>query len=421
MGITKNKSLPHSDGTLIYSLPRPSQPTGPLFYSIYDVFSRMLTQTQTLPQYLLKLSQQQVTGELILDCAVAEGEPWKLYFYSGRLIYATGGIHPVRRWYRAFRQYANDFSTGWVKQMQSPTDYWEVDFINQAIQQDRITLNQAKGIIQRIVYEVMFSLIDHPLGTPRWHANRLVSQRAVFVAVDQMLDRVQKAYKQWHTFGAGHLPTLSPQQLPYLAPIVRDEMGLQSKVSPKSYKRLVQWMQGNAALWDMATQTQRSISDVIRLLTPLVQQGSVELIPIKDMVVPYKPRPVEKPPVVQTSKGLIACIDDSPLVSKTMAQILQPLGYEILPVMNPLQQISTLLNIKPDLIFLDLIMPNVNGYELCTFFRKTTAFQSTPIVILTGRDGMIDRVRTKIAGSSDFLAKPPDRKKVIQIVQKYLG
>jgi chemotaxis family two-component system response regulator PixG len=381
----------------------------------------MLTQTQDLPQYLLKLSQQQATGELVLALSETQGDSWKLYFYSGRLIYATGGVHPVRRWYRAFRQYAPDFAPAWLKAMQVPGDYWEVDFINQAIQQNRINLNQVKGIVQSIIYEVMLSLVDHPLENPRWHEHRLVAQQAVFLAVDHTLEQVQQSYQQWHTFGAGHLPTLSPQQLPYLSPIVRNEEALLEKYSLRGYQRLSPWMQGNATLWDIAAQTRRSLPEVIHLLMPLLQQKMVELISIKDLPAPYKPPPVTPPPKKVVSKGLIACIDDSPLVSKAMAQILQPLGYEILPVMNPLQQISTLLSHKPDLIFLDLIMPNVNGYELCNFLRKTSTFQNTPIVILTGRDGMIDRVRTKIAGSSDFLAKPPDRKKVIQIVQKYIG
>jgi len=158
----------------------------------------------------------------------------------------------------------------------------------------------------------------------------------------------------------------------------------------------------------------------LRLLLPLTQQGIIELVPIPDLAAPYRPSVSAISPTKPVSKGLIACIDDSPVVCKAMAQILQPMGYEVLPVIEPLQQISTLLKHKPDLIFLDLMMPNVNGYELCHFLRKTSTFQNTPIVILTGRDGMIDRVRTKMAGSSDFLAKPPDTRKVAQILEKHL-
>ncbi|NJR66580.1 MAG: response regulator [Leptolyngbyaceae cyanobacterium CRU_2_3] len=55
------------------------------------------------------------------------------------------------------------------------------------------------------------------------------------------------------------------------------------------------------------------------------------------------------------------------------------------------------------------------------FLRKTSVFQDTPIVILTGHDGVIDRVRAKLVGSSEFLAKPPESAKVLQVVQKYLG
>jgi chemotaxis family two-component system response regulator PixG len=82
--------------------------------------------------------------------------------------------------------------------------------------------------------------------------------------------------------------------------------------------------------------------------------------------------------------------------------------------------LSTLLEKKPDLIFLDLVMPNTNGYELCSFLRKTSQFQDVPIVILTGHDGVVDRVRAKLAGSTDFISKPPEEEKVLQILQKYL-
>jgi two-component system, chemotaxis family, response regulator PixG len=120
-------------------------------------------------------------------------------------------------------------------------------------------------------------------------------------------------------------------------------------------------------------------------------------------------------------KGMVACIDDSPMIGEQIREILQPFGYEVKVITNPLQGIATLLQDKPDLIFLDLVMPNTNGYELCTFLRKTSAFQNLPIVILTGHDGVIDRMRAKMAGASDFMSKPPEGIKVLQMVEKHLG
>ncbi|MEL6247028.1 MAG: response regulator [Cyanobacteria bacterium J06648_16] len=377
----------------------------------------MLTQTQTLPQYLLQLAQRQATGELVLDSGFSAA-PWKLYLYSGRLIYATGGKHPVRRWYRAFKQQGRQPTQDWLRQLNIPGDYWEVDYINQAIQQKHISLAQAKAIVQSIVSEVMFALVDRPLKSPQWHANRLVSQQTTFLSVERVLIHAKRQQKQCRQASLGM--TLTLQQIPDLSPVLRNDQALQQKVSAKGYESLLSWLQGNSTLWDLSIQTRRPIGSILKLLLPLAQQGIIELLPIPDLAAPYRPptpAPTQPKPV---SKGLIACIDDSPVVCKTMAQLLQPMGYEVLPVIEPLQQISTLLKHKPDLIFLDLMMPNVNGYELCSFLRKTSTFQNTPIVILTGRDGMIDRVRTKIAGSSDFLAKPPDAQKVAQIVQKHL-
>jgi two-component system, chemotaxis family, response regulator PixG len=89
-------------------------------------------------------------------------------------------------------------------------------------------------------------------------------------------------------------------------------------------------------------------------------------------------------------------------------------------VQDSMRAIATLLSRKPELIFLDLVMPNTNGYEICSQLRKVSAFRDTPIVILTGNDGIIDRVRAKVVGASDFLSKPVDAATVLEVTNRYL-
>ena len=104
-----------------------------------------------------------------------------------------------------------------------------------------------------------------------------------------------------------------------------------------------------------------------------------------------------------------------------MEKILTTGGYRFLGVQDSLRAIATLLSRKPDLIFLDLIMPNTNGYEICTQLRKVSAFRDTPIVILTGNDGIIDRVRAKIVGASGFLSKPANAETVLEATRQHLS
>ncbi|NEQ49439.1 MAG: response regulator [Leptolyngbya sp. SIO3F4] len=379
----------------------------------------MLTQAQSISQYLLAVSRQHHTGELIVGSTTAE--PWKLYFYSGRLIYATGGQHSVRRWYRSWRCHVEQFANRWFTEMRTPDDYWEVDFINQAIHCKHISLNQAKAIIQSIVDEVVLTLVDYPADDVQWNPNRGVAQQVVFLSVQRALVRSQKIYRQWKTLDSdNHLPTLLPHELPYLSPIVINSRGLRLHLSNAKYERLARWMQGNITLWDMAAQTRRSLAEVIKLLLPLIYQGWVDLQEIPDIPAPYVPPRSITNTSKRGTKGLIACIDDSPLVSKVMAELVQPLGYEVLPVTKPVEQISTLSQHQPDLIFLDITMPNISGYELCKFLRRTEAFYLTPIIILTGRDGVLDRMRAKMVGADDFLAKPPAPEKVAQLLAKHI-
>jgi two-component system, chemotaxis family, response regulator PixG len=370
---------------------------------------------------LLVLHQQRATGELAITCSQQPTPQWRLYFYLGRLVYATGGSHAARRWYRAIKYRCPEFyKSGWLLKAQSDHELWEVDLINQAVNQGQITTAQAKAIIQSIVQEVMFAIVEQKVVISHWVAGKQLVQPIAFLAIDQVIQQAQQLRQEWRAAGLGSLQELLPQFSPDLAPILRKPPKLEEKVSPEMFKSLFRLMRGQLTLWDVALEMQRPLPAVIRALLPLIRRGVIELKPIPDLPSPgdrLNALPAEPVGV----RPLIACIDDNPSLGQTLTQILQPAGYEVLSILNPLQGISTLLERKPSLIFLDLIMPNTNGYELCTFLRKTSAFQNTPIVILTGNDGVIDRVRAKLAGSSDFMAKPPEPTKVLQVVQKYLN
>jgi two-component system, chemotaxis family, response regulator PixG len=208
---------------------------------------------------------------------------------------------------------------------------------------------------------------------------------------------------------------------PDLAPILKSPPNLASQVSPATFQSMIRLLQGKLTLWDVSLHMRRPLADVMRVLMPFIRQGVIELQNIPDVPVPCPVPAAVNLPLTNQPRSLIACIDDSPAIGQIMESILSSQGYEVLSILNPLQGISILLERKPDLIFLDLVMPNTNGYELCTFLRKTTSFQQTPIIILTGNDGVIDRVRAKLTGASEFLGKPPEPQKVLQMVHKYLG
>jgi chemotaxis family two-component system response regulator PixG len=103
-----------------------------------------------------------------------------------------------------------------------------------------------------------------------------------------------------------------------------------------------------------------------------------------------------------------------------MESIISAAGYNFVSEIDGLRAIAVLLSRKPDLIFLDLVMPNTNGYEICSQLRKLSFFKQTPIVILTGNDGIVDRVRAKIVGATDFLGKPAKPEQVLSTIEKYV-
>lgn len=378
-----------------------------------------LERTTKIAQKLLLLHQQVATGHLVITHGKQSSLQWHLYFYLGRIVYATGGVHPVRRWYRSFKYSCPEcFNTNWLIQAHSEADLWEIDLLNQAIQQGQISPSQYKAVIQNVVQEVLFVVLGQKFFTTQWFPGRQIPQQFTFLGVEQLIATTQTLREQWRDGGLGFLQELMVQFSPDLSPVLKNRALVESQTTPKAYKSILRLMRGQHTLWDVALEMQQPLPIVVRFLLPWVRRGTIDLKEIADLPsLSAHSTPMLIPVPQIAPKILVACIGELG-GSQAIAQILQPLGYEVLVILNPLRGMALLQERKPKLIFLAPTM-NANGYELCTFLRKTSDFQTTPIVILTKHDSMVERLRAKMAGASDFLSTPPNPTKLQQVMQKY--
>ncbi|MBK1987871.1 response regulator [Sphaerospermopsis aphanizomenoides BCCUSP55] len=116
----------------------------------------------------------------------------------------------------------------------------------------------------------------------------------------------------------------------------------------------------------------------------------------------------------------IACIDDSQTVLNSIQHFLDENTFSVVMINDPIKALMQIIRSKPDLILLDVEMPNLDGYELCSLLRRHSVFKNTPIIMVTGRTGFIDKAKAKIVRASGYLTKPFTRADLLKIVFKHI-
>ncbi len=366
------------------------------------------------------LKKPRFSGQLILTNN--KEEQWFFYLYLGRIMYATGGTHPVRRWRRHIARYLPEIAPQ-LSSLQldiaslGNQDFrlcWEYQLLCLWVEQQKVSREQAARMIRSIVIEVLFDITQTMEVTCELRPDNLLSTRLVLIDADLLINEGQK---QWQAWQGAKVADRSPNA----APIIRQAAELQERTSPQVYQTLKQLLDGNQTLRDLSVRMKRDVVTVTSSLLPYVQMGLVELITVEDLSPPISTPPIASVSTSGNTVGpLVACVDDSPLMCQTMEKILTGANYQFLGINDPLRAISILLARKPAVIFLDLVMPNANGYEICGQLRKLSFFRNTPIIILTGNDGIVDRVRAKMIGSTDFMSKPVNPELLLSTIRKNL-
>jgi chemotaxis family two-component system response regulator PixG len=317
------------------------------------------------------------------------------------------------------------------------------------LKQQQISEAQVVGITKSTVAEAIFDLIqeqeledDNNSVFYTCDGRDVLKQPIMRVSVYEVLEEVQQ---QWEGWRKAKLTNYSPN----LAPVLKQPRKLQQQVSATVYKKLKTATRGGLTLRDLAVYLKQDLLRFTSYLMPYIHQGTIELVEVADLANPLMAKPKtgqkqeaiakenqapkgginktasQKPPALNKQDldraPLIVCIDDCPLTQKLLKGIVTKGGYRFFGIQQAVMALPALIEQKPDLILLDLVMPIANGSEICTQIRRVSQFKNIPVVILTGRDGLVDRVRATIVGCSDFIAKQVEAEKVLKVIEKYLG
>src|SRR3546814_7950082 len=99
-------------------------------------------------------------------------------------------------------------------------------------------------------------------------------------------------------------------------------------------------------------------------------------------------------------------IDDSQTIRRTAETLLAREGYEVVTAQDGFEALSKISDHKPDVIFIDIMMPRLDGYQACALIKNNPAFRNTPVIMLSSKAGLFDRARGRIVGSDEYLTKP---------------
>jgi twitching motility two-component system response regulator PilG len=115
----------------------------------------------------------------------------------------------------------------------------------------------------------------------------------------------------------------------------------------------------------------------------------------------------------------IMVIDDSSTIRRSAEIFLGQVGYKVVLAEDGFDALAKINDTHPHLIFCDILMPRLDGYQTCALIKKSAKFRDTPVIMLSSKDGLFDRARGAMVGSEEYLTKPFTKDSLLKTVRKY--
>jgi twitching motility two-component system response regulator PilG len=345
---------------------------------------------------------------------------WLVFFEHGKIVYAVDGNHNLSRLQGYLRHYRLQVRLSKAKLAASlSSSLPEYACLWLLIAENTINLTQAHSIVHSFIQEAIFDLLSLYQGNFSFQLSSPLAPQLANWETTSLVAQIVPQIQEWKQL----YPYIdSPEQLPHIVDMLR----LKASLPVTTVNKLQRWADGKTSLRQLSRYLNRDILTVARAIYPYVHQGWLKMV--------YKN--VSKPEV--ETKNLcnqqpqtefkIVCINGSNSTCKSVESILRSHEHQlhlqqslqIHTFTNPLDAVAQLFKIKPHLILCDIMMPELNGYEICAMLRHSAAFRHLPILMLLDQDSMIYNIRATIAGATDYLIKPFQDTELLILVNKYL-
>ncbi len=414
----------------------------------------MTTTIRLNPKDLLsRLANSNSSGCLELDEGLVS---WKIYLQQGNLNYVFCSVQlldqlkyylhylGLKEAVTALKQLPVSYLTmqSYLQGKSYNQDLYS-EVISWLLTEKHIDLSQSLKLIEHITKDALESCLWlNNRGIYLWHAQEPVPLwireklgNSISLSVSKCLNVEQTRLRQWQNCSA---ELVSVHQRPYFTSDWEQKpLPTSGSLNHKTLKKLTQIVRGRTSIRQLSLFLQKDELHVAQVLSPYIDNKIISLRnarPPFDQL-PSIPRPKtivqhssqvapstrsEKTKVTAIKTWKIVCIDDSPSILKEMKRILNQERFEVTVINDPVQSVSMIFRIKPDLILLDITMPRINGYKLCGLLKGSETCNQTPIIMVTGNTGLIDKARAKLAGATDYLTKPFTQQGLMEIIEKHL-
>jgi twitching motility two-component system response regulator PilG len=359
-------------------------------------------QSSELPQYspakvLHQLTTEGRSGRLAIVDPNDASIQWCVFFGGGQIHYASSLMGHQERLPYLFSREATGLEP--CLEIDAPSDY---QMVYQYWRAKQLPINWVRHVLALLTQEAITQFLAIPQGQLKYEPSIGLDPLLLSLPFRQCVLPVRETVVEWT-----HLKSSisSPFQRPF---IPNPDNCLQSVWNDSdSYQQLqeiVPLSEQNLTLYEMAHHLSIGVLNLATFLQPILQNGGMEMRPYQVVSTPKRP--------------LVACVDDSPTIQQFVKLSLEPSGYDVLSLSDPTQAILSLLNHQPVVILMDIEMPGIDGYELCRLARQVEVLRRVPIVMLTGREGIVDRVRARMAGCTAYLTKPFNPQELLKLVLK---
>ncbi|GAB4377160.1 MAG: response regulator [Elainellaceae cyanobacterium] len=339
---------------------------------------------------LAQLSSRQANGCLQVSNGSAS---WSIYLEQGKLIYATNSTNPFDRLDRHLRRL----------NLQIPS------LVSAIRVQVRLLFENAEPATLPNDYQAICWLVEQQ------HLNAAQAS----LLIEALAVEVIESFLAIHDGSHELVPFDQSTEIPKFCQL--DLRFLVEQCQTRLRQRQLSRISTDRSLRQPSAVSQNGVSAEQSEMQLVADTPDVESSLESDKQPESPAQPL--PPLPNQGKATytIACIDDSPTVLQAIRSFLDDKSFNILMIDNPVRALMQIVRSKPDLILLDVTMPNLDGYELCSLLRKHPHFRHTPVIMVTGNTGFIDRAKAKLVGASGYLTKPFTQSDLVKMVFKHLA